>query len=264
MPKIILLTLNTLTLAAVIIMNLQSGSGAINNKTVGEVSQKYDTLFTPAGYAFSIWGLIYLGLIAFVGFQWYLLINKKNLEIIDKTGPYFILANLANILWLFLWLNEDIALSVIVMFILLTALIILIFRLDMEIWDAPVRIMVFVWWPLAFYLGWIIVAAVANTAAFLASIGWNGSPLTPQIWTIIMIIVSTMIYLLLTFTRNLRESAAVGIWALAAIAVRQSALNIEITITAAAASIILFAAISYHGYKNRETAPINKIKRGEF
>ncbi|MEX0772781.1 MAG: hypothetical protein WD038_06410 [Balneolales bacterium] len=52
--------LNTLTLAGVIIVNILAGPGKIGGQDVGEVSRRYDTLFAPAGYAFSIWGIIYL------------------------------------------------------------------------------------------------------------------------------------------------------------------------------------------------------------
>lgn len=65
-------------------------------------------------------------------------------------------------------------------------------------------------------------------------------------------------------TRNLRESAAVGIWALVAIAIRQWGAHPEITVVALLASALLLSAIMYHGYQNRETSPFLKLKRGEF
>jgi hypothetical protein len=263
MSRFSLLISNTVTLVAVIIVNGLAGAGAIGGKSVGEVSQKYDTLITPADYAFSIWGLIYLLLVAFVGFQWWAYFKKSNLESIDQTGSYFFISNLANITWLFLWLNEFIGLSVIVMFILLITLIYLSIRLKLEVWDAPVRIIGFVWWPIAIYLGWIIVATVTNVATLLVSVGWEGFPLTPEMWTIILVLVAMGIYLFLTFTRNLRESAMVGIWAFIAIAIKQWSLNTGIASTAIVASAILLIAVMYHGYKNRSTAPDKKIKRGE-
>ena len=262
--KKLLVILNSITLIAVIIFNGLAASGKIYSATVGEISHKYNTLFAPADYAFSIWSLIYIALIAFVGFQWYSVIKKTNLDLIDRTGVYLIIINLANMLWLILWLKELIGFSVIVMLLLLLTLIILSVKLDLEIWDAPVRIIMFVWWPLAFYLGWIIVAAVANISAFFISVGWNGSPLTQQLWTEIMIVIAAAIYLFITFTRNLRESAVVGIWALVAIAVKQWNSNIEISYTALGAAAILLAAIIYHASKNIETAPILKLRRGEF
>ena len=69
MKQLTLLILNTLSLLYALIMNSLAGSPAFNGKTVGMVSAKYDTLFAPAGYAFAIWGIIYLLLIAFVVYQ---------------------------------------------------------------------------------------------------------------------------------------------------------------------------------------------------
>ncbi|PTB97172.1 hypothetical protein C9994_04125 [Marivirga lumbricoides] len=263
MSRLLLLIINTITLIAVIIVNGLGGSGALQGKSVGEISQKYSSLITPADYAFSIWGFIYLLLIAFIGFQWWSYYKKTNLESIDQTGSYFFVSNLANMGWLLLWLNEYIGLSVIVMFILLFTLIRLGIRLNLEIWDAPVRIIAFIWWPIGIYLGWIIVASVTNVAAYLVAIGWDGFPFTPQVWTIILVLIAMGIYLFLMYSRNLRESAIVGIWAFIAIAVKQWSLNTGIASTAIVASVILLVASMYHGYKNRSTAPDKKMKRGE-
>lgn len=264
MKRTILLILNSLSLIAVLVFNGMAGSGQLTGKTIGEISAKYDTLFTPAGYAFAIWGLIYLGLIAFTVFQWVAFFRKSNAEVIDQTGGWFFVANLANIAWLFLWLNEALGWSVIAMLVLLSALIAVMFRLKLETWDAPVRIIAFVWWPWAIYLGWIIVATVANVAAFLTFLGWDGSPLSPQVWTIIVIAVATAIYLLLIQTRNLRESAMVGVWALIAIAVRQGDANLEITIAASVAIAVIMIVALIHGMRNLSTSPFAKLQRGEF
>lgn len=264
MKHILLVIFNTLSFGAVIALNGMAGSGQLTGKSIGEISAKYDTLFTPAGYAFSIWGLIYLALIAFTVFQWTALLKKTNKEVIDQTGIWFIVTNLANIAWLFLWLNEALAWSVAAMLVLLAALIILMFRFKMETWDAPVRILALVWWPWAIYLGWIIVATVANIAALLTFLGWDGSPLTPQVWTVILIAVATVVYLFLILTRNLRESALVGVWALIAIAFRQHDKNLEIAVAASLAALVIFIAIAVHGWRNFKTNPLAKLQRGEF
>jgi len=255
---------NTFTLAIMLWVNALSGTGRIAGKNVGEISRQYETLITPESYAFAIWGLIYALLVIFVLFQWIILIREKDLDIIQKTGIFFTLSNLANIAWLFLWLNEFLGYSVLAMLVLLTALIILVYRLDMEICDAPVRVITFVWWPVVIYLGWIIIATVTNIAAFLTSLGWDGSPFSPQLWTILMILIATGIYTFLTFTRNLRESALVGMWAFVAIALKQGSVHLDITFTAIAAAAILTVEVMYHGFRNRDTSPFHKIKRGEF
>ncbi|MDQ3634920.1 MAG: hypothetical protein M3405_10510 [Acidobacteriota bacterium] len=55
--------------SGVVFVNYLAADGIINNKTTGELAEKYTTDITPAGYAFSIWGVIYLGLIAFSIYQ---------------------------------------------------------------------------------------------------------------------------------------------------------------------------------------------------
>lgn len=262
MKRFTLVVFNTLTLIAVLILNGMAGSGSLTGTSVGEVSRKFDTLFTPAGYAFSIWGLIYIGLIAFTVFQWVAVIRKSNLEIIDHTGGWFIAANLANISWLFLWLNESVGLSVLAMFVLLISLISLMFRLKLETWDAPVRIIAFVWWPWAIYLGWIVVATVANVAAFLTFLGWGGGPLDPATWTMLVIAIAVAIYLLLIVARNLRESAAVGVWALIAIVMRQQEAHPSIAVVAGIAAVVLLFAMAIQGFRRRKTNPFYKLLRG--
>ncbi|MFW5774156.1 MAG: hypothetical protein ACOCWD_05680 [Tangfeifania sp.] len=263
MKRISLLLVNTITLILALVMNSLQGSQFFNGTTVSEVSAKYETLFTPAGYAFAIWGIIYLMLIAFVAYQWFAWVKRKEDTELKQTGWWFALGNLANGFWIVAWLNEQLGLSVFLILILLFSLIMLTIRLRLETWDAPVRIIAFVWWPICIYVGWIIVATVANISVFLVSTGWQGGFMSPETWTMIMIVAATIIYLLLIKTRNMREAAVVGIWALVAIAAKQWQVNQGIVTTALAASAILFVAVLVHGFKNRKTSPFEKLKRGE-
>jgi hypothetical protein len=196
-----------------------------------------------------------------VGYQWYAWIRNGEDKALKETGLWFALGNIANGLWIVAWLNESMGLSVLLIFILLFSLIMLTLRLRLEIWDAPLHTIVFVWWPVCIYLGWIVVASVANVAAYLVSTGWEGGFLTPATWTVIMIAIATVIYLLLVFTRNMREAAVVGIWAFIAIAMRQWSVYDEIVYTAMAGTLVLLLVVSWHGYKNRDTSPFKKLQQ---
>ena len=253
--SISLIILNTLTLLFALIMNGLSGSAVFGGKTVGAVSEKYNTLIAPAGYAFAIWGLIYLLLIMFVGYQWYSFYKLKQDTEIKQTGIWLALANIANGLWIIAWLNEALGMSVLIIFILLFSLIVLTVRLRLEIWDAPKQTIFFVWWPVVIYLGWIIVASVSNVAAYLVSLGWHGGFLSENMWTIIMIGIASVIYLWLVFSRNLREAALVGVWALVAISARHWNEYSGIALAAIICAGILFIVVSWHGYKNRKYSP---------
>ncbi len=252
------LIVNSITLLFALVMNYLSGTAAFGSKTVGEVSARYETLLTPAGYAFAIWGLIYLLLIAFVIHQWVAWMRLGEDRELKQTGFWFAIANIGNGIWIYAWLNMHIGASLLIIFILLLSLTMLTKRLRLELWDAPLRIIVFVWWPITIYLGWIIVAAVANVSVFLVSIGWKGGFLSEVTWAIIMTGIATIIYLLLIYYRNMREAAFVGIWALIAIAVRYWNIHPEVAWAAIIDSAILFFLAGYHAYKNRETLPFTR------
>jgi hypothetical protein len=256
-----LIVLNTLSLIFALVMNGLAGTGVFDGRSVGDISDKYDTLIAPAGYAFSIWGLIYLMLIMFVGYQWYCYYKLNQDTEIRQTGIWLSAANIANGLWIVAWLNEALGLSVLLIFTLLVSLIVLTVRLRLEIWDAPKRTIIFVWWPLVVYLGWIIVASVANVAAWLVSLGWRGGFLGEDVWTIIMIGIASVIYLWLVFSRNLREAAMVGVWAFAAISVRHWNDFTGIVIAAITGAAVLFIVVSWHGYKNRKSSPFVQMEK---
>lgn len=244
-------------------MNGLAGSVLFDGKTVGDVSRTYDTLFAPAGYAFAIWGLIYLLLIVFVAYQWFAWHRRKQDQELRQTGLWLAVANLANGLWILAWLTESIGISVVLILVLLVSLLVLMARLRLEVWDAPLRIVVFVWWPVVIYLGWIVAATVANVAAWFVSLGWTGIFMSASTWTIVLIALATIIYLALLLNRNMREAALVGVWALVAIAVRQWQVHNEIAATALVGAAVLLVVSSWHAYKHWETSPLAKLRRGE-
>lgn len=258
-----LVTLNTITLAVMLFVNTASNTGFFSQRTVGDVSHKYDTLFAPAGYAFAIWGLLFLLAICFVIFQWVLVKNDPK-HFIIKTGIWFSLSNIFNAAWVYLWLNEMLGWCVILILLLLICLIILTVRLRLELDDEPVRTIFFVWWPITFYLGWIMVATIACVSAWLVSINWLGFNLPPDVWTIIMIAIASVLYLALTFKRNMREASIIAIWAFIAIAVRQWNLHFDIASAAIIASIVLAFASVRHTYKNRYYGIGPKLLRHEW
>ncbi|KYG81240.1 hypothetical protein AWW67_07740 [Roseivirga seohaensis] len=251
--------LNTLVIFAVIFWNYWSNTAGINGNTVGGLSAEYVNLFTPAGYAFSIWGIIFIGLIVLGIHQIKLAFtNSDYCDSILKIGPWLIIANFGNAAWLWFWLNEQTGISVMVMFLILFSLVQIILRLNMERWDAPLKVIAWVWWPICAYSGWIAVATIANIAAYLAKIGWEAvfGELT---WTLIMISVAGLLNLFMVYTRNMREFAVVDIWAITAIAVRHWGEMPSIQWTAVFWIVVLTIAVSAHAYKNHETNPFRKL-----
>jgi hypothetical protein len=262
--SLLLMISNTITLVLMLFANGVASVGLFFNKTVGDISHKYDTLFAPAGYAFIIWSVIFLLAISFVIYEWILYKNHDPKKYIVRTGVWFIVSNVANIAWLYFWLNEQPGVSVICIFILLFSLICLARNLRLELDDVPVREIFFIWWPVTFYLGWIMVATIACVASWLAAFGWEHFGIDGSTWTIILIVVATCLYFLLTKTRNMREASIVGIWAFIAIAVRQWNDHKNIVCAALGASLILLIISAAHVYKNRYYNIAVKLKRGEW
>jgi len=259
-----LVILNSATLLIMLLANYAGQTGMLSRANVADISHKYDTLFAPAGYAFTIWGVIFLLLIGMVGYQWVLLRKNDKSEVIRRTGIWLAVSNVANAAWLFCWLNEQLGFSVLCIVALLVSLIVMTVRLRLELDDAPVRHIIFVWFPVTIYLGWIMVATIACMASWLIATGWQRFGLSENTWAILLLIIACVIYLLLIKRRNMREASLVGMWAFIAIAVRQRTVHGELEITALAASLVLLGAIGLHAYKNRKYNLASKLHQREW
>lgn len=260
MKPIILLLLNSLTFLITLFMNYLGGTGKLTGRSVGDISDLYPTLITPAGYAFSIWGIIYLFLLGYLGYQWFGYFRKDYGTSLLPSGLWFSASNIFNSVWLFLWLEEMLFWSVAVILLLLLSLIQLVIRLKLEVWDAPLPIIIFVWWPICIYTGWIILATTINISVWLESAELLKNTLSPAIWAISVIFIATAIYLWLIRRRNMREAALVGVWGLIAIGVNQWHTAEAVAYMALLAAAILFLASGYHAYLNRKTSPLAKVK----
>lgn len=218
-----------LSIVATIVVNALANALPINGQNTGQISDRFNVYFVPAGYVFSIWGLIYLGLIAFAIFQ--ALPAQRENPRLRATGWWITLGGLANIAWIFLWHYEQFPLTIIAMLILLGTLILTYLRLGIgqtrvaagETWAVRV--------PFSIYLGWITVATVANATSLLDYLKWDGFGIAPEIWMIIMLAAVFVITLLMNFTRRDVAYAAVILWALVGIAVKHAAVAIVATPT---------------------------------
>jgi hypothetical protein len=260
MDKKTLAVANIIALLATIIINYLSNTGIFNESTMASVSEKYENLFTPAGYAFSIWGLIYLGLIGFIVYQSKVFFKNEPMddeevyeeeETVYQIGWLFAASCVVNCLWVLAWLYDYTGISVLLMIALLYFLFRIILNTRMELQDASFKKIALVWWPFSIYSGWITVALIANIAAYLTKLGWEG--FTSEItWTIIMICIAGAINLVMTWTRNMREYAVAGAWGLIAIAVANWDGVQGIVQTALAVSILVLISSGLHAYKNRK------------
>ena len=164
--------LNWLGFIAVIALNSAANILPLNGKTTGEISDSIPTLFTPAGYVFGIWSLIYLGLLAFAVYQSQS--EQRTAEIHERIGYWFFASCVFNSVWIVGWHYEQFALTLAIMLGLLVSLLVIYLRLDIGRRKVSTAESTAVHLPFSIYLGWISVATVANVSAVLYTGGWNG------------------------------------------------------------------------------------------
>jgi translocator protein len=231
--------LNILAYILVVVINVLANSLPINNQTTAQVSDKYPVMFTPAGYVFSIWGLIYLGLLVFVVYQ--ALPAQRNNPRLERIGSLFVLSCLFNSIWIFLWHYELISLSVILMVGLLVSLILIYLRLQTGRRRVSTGEGLFVRLPFSIYLGWISVATIANISAALYDLGWDGFGTAEQLITVVMLAIGCLLGLLMVSRHREVAYPLVLSWACAGIYVKQSDFSLVAIGALVAAALMLIA-----------------------
>lgn len=228
--------LNLVSLLATITVNALANILPINNLQTGAVSDSFGALFTPAGYVFAIWGVIYLTLAVFAVYQ--VLPAQKDNARLDRIGIWFILANLFNGGWIFAWHYLLFPLSMLLMLGLLISLVVIYLRLGIGVSQNKPNERWLVDMPFSIYLGWISVATIANASVVLLDINWDGFGLSETIWTVIVLVVGVILGLIMTLKRSEVFYTLVLIWAFIGITQNGSGDNV-VTITAWAGSAIL-------------------------
>ncbi|MCL5877133.1 MAG: tryptophan-rich sensory protein [Candidatus Bathyarchaeota archaeon] len=231
---------NIIALIVTLIVNGLAGTTLLNGRTTAEVSDTYFTLITPAGYVFSIWGVIYILLAAFAVYQ--ALPSQKDKPYQKQIGALFILSSVFNCVWLFLWQYDYITLSVVVMFALLATLISIYTRLGVGKSKAPLREKLLIQTPFSVYLGWITIASIANVSAALVSVNWDRLGISADTWAVVVLALALVVALAVIFTRRDIAYSLVIIWALAGIAINQSSYP-NIVLTAEVAITIIVVAL---------------------
>jgi hypothetical protein len=256
MNKKLLAILNLTSVILVIAINYISQALRVNETTIGEISNKYYNLFTPAGYAFAIWGLIFISLLAYGIYQVKMAYsNEKTFDLIEKTGLWFIVANLLNCAWVYAFTYDLTGLSVLIMLGILISLLQIIRKTGMNNSSVSRSTILFGWLPIGIYSGWIAVATIANIAAYLSKLGWDGAFFSEQQWTVIMMAIATLVNIFMIWKRNMREFGFVGIWALFAIYVRHNESIEPLANMALTCCIILVLVVISNFILNRKTNP---------
>lgn len=234
--------INLLALIFVIIINYLSNSLPFNQQTTSEIANRLDVLFTPSGYVFSIWGLIYflLAVWVFRGFSK----KRQNLPIYAAATPLFVLSCLLNSFWLFLWHYQYFILSVVIMVSLLVTLIFL-YKTIKKSASSFADIV-----PFSVYLGWVSVATIANISYVLVEIGWNRFGLSDVFWTVTMLLIATGLANLFRLREKDAVFPLVFVWAFIGIGVENLTSYPLVSYTAFFLATIIFV-ISFFGKNKR-------------
>lgn len=199
--------LNLMALIVVIVVNTLAITLPINGMSTGAISDLYPSLFTPAGFTFSVWSVIYMLLITFSIYQFWLQREKYFTEL----SMWFLLSCLANASWILAWHHLFTLASVVIMLMLLFSLT----RIFLLLSEHSLRNRQ--WWcvklPFLFYLSWICVATIANVSCLLLDWKWNGGFLSPEIWTVTMIVVAALLGLFISFRYREPVFLIVLLWA---------------------------------------------------
>jgi translocator protein len=220
-------------------VNILANALPLNGQTTGEISDKLDVLFTPAGYVFSIWGFIYILLGIWILREFPK--DRRNLPLYEVTSLFFILSCLLNSAWIFAWHYEFFLVSVLLLTGLLLTLIFLYIRLQHTSPSFFDRL------PFSVYLGWVSVAVIANISYYLVYIGWNGFGLSDAAWTIIMLCLASAIAIVFRIKNSDRIYPLVFVWAFIGIAVRNWSEHAAVSYTALGltAVMLVFAVIPF-------------------
>lgn len=212
--------ITVLMTAFMIAVNALANILPINGQQTGEISDRFDVYFVPAGYVFSIWGLIYLGLTAYTIYQ--ALPAQKNNPAFRKIALLYWISCAANAAWIVMWHYEYFPATLLAMSVILVSLIGVYTNLKKDpsfSSGAPLWLTVV---PFSIYLGWISVAAIANVSQFLVARGWGGWGIAPDIWAAIMIVVAGILGIGMAARFGSVAYNLVLIWAFAGIAAKHS------------------------------------------
>jgi hypothetical protein len=235
----IMLSIATLiAILATLSVNILSNFFPPAGLNIGEIANTIlqGVQITPANYAFAIWGVIYLGLIAYGIYQ--LRPTVRVNPTMRRVDFLLIIACLAQIAWVYLFILRLFWLSVVAMLTILLSLIGAYLQLNIGTEQVSRERKWMVQIPFSVYLGWISVATIVNIASALYISGWDGWGISVVGWTVVMLVVGAAIGTIVAIQRADVAFTLVFIWAYVAIAMRQLD-NPAIWITALVAAIVL-------------------------
>ncbi len=202
------------------------------------------TLVAPAGPAFGIWSVIYLGLLAYA--VWQLPAVNATRERVRSTGWLAAASMVLNAAWLLVTQQGWIWVSVVVILALAVTLGLLVRRLGAQrAQSLPERLVLDVTFGL--YLGWVAVASCANVTAALVDSGVDLGSVGSQVAAVVVVAVAAGLGVVFARTLGARWSVAAAMaWGLGWIAVGRltgEPSSVATGLAAAVAAVVVLAAV---------------------
>ncbi|GFE70475.1 tryptophan-rich sensory protein [Chroococcus sp. FPU101] len=243
---------NLIAIIAAFVVNTVTNIIPVDGISIKDIADNYfgNVLVIPANYAFAIWGLIYLALLALGIFQ--ALPANQDEPRCRQLGYWLTVSSIAQIAWVILFQYRLFVLSVLAMLTILIPLIILYLRLDIFTKPVSFKQKWFINFPISIYLAWISVATIVNVSIALTDLKWNGWNIESTTWTIIMLVVGTVLAGLAAIQRKDIAFTGVFIWAFIAIALR----HLEIYVlagTAVGLALILLILVAREKFRRKRT-----------
>lgn len=186
--NVTLLTItNLIVFFAVLGVNYLGSLGFYNNMGQAAVSEKYKTLVTPNGFAFSIWGVIYSLVFATLIYFFVQRNDPAISELIRLTSGLFIASSLFNMSWIVAFSYEKLGISTIFIFGMLLSLMVIIERIYVNRMIFPSTL---AGTAFTLYASWVFIATILNIALLLVQKEWKSFGISDSIWTIIILFVS--------------------------------------------------------------------------
>lgn len=210
--------INWLLFISMIAVNAMANILPINGYNTGQVSAFYPNAFVPAGFTFSIWGIIYLMLLNYtIAYTYYKLkpaqfeqVNKY----LDRINNFYLGTCILNMAWIIAWHYLQIEISFLIMLLFLYSLIQLFLK-SLSLSPALNKTQRFLLLsPFLVYLGWISVATIANATALLVAYNWSAFGIGVAYWSAFMILIAAVLGLVFLKKYNSYEYPMVIAWAL--------------------------------------------------
>ncbi len=237
--------INIFAVVFTIVMNALANILPFNGVNTGTVADAFPNFFTPPGYVFAIWGVIYVLLFVFMVYQ--ARKNQMNAEYLGKIGYLYLIGAVLNVAWLILFHysygNTPLLVwSELLIVGFLVILLLTYVRLEIGIKEVPLGQKLGIHLPTSVYLGWISLATIANTAAVLNA-NLTIAVDVQQIWTALVLVVALLISTLMIVLRRDIAYGLVVIWASTGIASKWMAIplifNTAIIVAVVVALLIL-------------------------